>query len=450
MKRMGWRNESYRHGLAARGISTTRYMAWKQLSREERLEIARQLLEERNELDMSGRDLRKAGTGLSAAGIGLAGAAGMTGASAVGGVAGSDAQIGIISGTYAAQAVPTVQGLQIAHAAREPGIEEQNEARGWWETLTDKSEEELQEDVDKGEAALIEEKRRNIYAARKFDPMRPVDVREEPEGKQWRIERKFDGTRMIAHVDDGHVRLTNRRGVDKTKTFPELQELGKEVKGSAILDGEVVVFRKGKDDFKSLVERDHVKDSKKIRGLERSHPARYIVFDIVKRNGEDVRKLPYAEREQIIDKLIDKKGYVQRVTKTTVAKARKEGAEGVVFKDVTSPYVEGRSKHWQKYKFKQEADVAVVGWEPGMGKRKGKIGALKIATWDGKNKTFRNIGKVGTGFTNQDLVELTKKAKAGKPFVIRVQYLKRGSQGALREPTYIAERTDIGLKDTHV
>jgi bifunctional non-homologous end joining protein LigD len=272
--------------------------------------------------------------------------------------------------------------------------------------------------------------------------MRPVDVREAPKGDQWRIERKYDGTRMIAKVHDGKVHLTNRRGADKTKIFPELQELGKEVKGDAVLDGEVVVLRNGKDDFKALSERDRLQDPEKVRERMKTHPVHYIVFDVLKRNGEDVRKLPYAEREQIIDKMVDKKGYVRRVTKTTVAKARKEGAEGVVFKDKQSPYVEGKSNHWRKLKFKKIEDAVAVGYVPGEGKRKGLIGALKIAHHGTQSK-------VGTGFTDRENKELKKMLDAGKKPVVRIEYLKRGSEGALREPSFVGLRTDITKREAN-
>jgi bifunctional non-homologous end joining protein LigD len=311
------------------------------------------------------------------------------------------------------------------------------------ECARDPEEFEKREDVcSEIERRHAEEQHRYNAEKRRFDPMRPVDTREELKGKEWRIERKYDGTRMEAQVDDGKVRLINRRGADKTMTYPELQELGEEVKGSAVLDGEVVAFNHGKDNFKVLSERDHLQDKEKIKERVKTHPVRYIVFDILKRNGEDVRKLPYREREQIIDKLVDKKGYAQRVTKTTVAQAKKQGAEGVVYKNLDAPYVYGKSKDWRKLKFKKIEDAVAVGYVPGEGKRKGLIGALKIAH-------HGTHSKVGTGFTDAENRELKKLLDAGKKPIVRIEYLKRGSKGALREPAFIGLRTDITRKEAN-
>lgn len=157
------------------------------------------------------------------------------------------------------------------------------------------------------------------------------------------------------------------------------------------------------------------------------------------------------ERKRLLRKTVDGTGFVRHATTTTVGEAKRAGAEGIVYKDPESPYVLGRSKAWRKYKFRNEADVAILGYEPGKGKRKGVIGALRIGVYDARGKRYRPVGKVGTGFTEEMLRELTPKVKAAqRPLVARVRYLKVGSQGALREPSFIALRQDIRPEATHL
>src|SRR5262249_31703543 len=59
----------------------------------------------------------------------------------------------------------------------------------------------------------------------------------------WRYEPKIDGYRVIALIDGTRVRLQSRRGLDLTAYFPEIAaELGAQVAGQLVLDGEIVAL----------------------------------------------------------------------------------------------------------------------------------------------------------------------------------------------------------------
>lgn len=274
------------------------------------------------------------------------------------------------------------------------------------------------------------------------NPMRPTDTDKPMKG--WIAERKWDGSRVLAEVKDGKVLLLNRRGVVKNKVFPELEELKREVKGEAVLDGEVVVVRNSRDDFKALAEREHLKDAGKIAELRKKEPVRYVVFDILKKDGECLRERPLKERRKILYKTVDNNGFVRHATETTPGEARRLGAEGIVYKDPDSTYALGRSKAWRKYKFRKENDVVVTGYTPGTGKRKGLIGALEIGV------PGKSLGRVGTGFDEAENRRLKRMLDRGAKPVIRVRYLKRGTRGAYREPVYLGLRNDIKAEETHV
>jgi bifunctional non-homologous end joining protein LigD len=79
-------------------------------------------------------------------------------------------------------------------------------------------------------------------------------MREPPLGDQWFHELKFDGYRMVCHVNRGSVRFWSRNGKDWTEKFPNLiQALQSFPVTSAILDGEVVIVDKaGRSSFQSL------------------------------------------------------------------------------------------------------------------------------------------------------------------------------------------------------
>jgi len=75
-----------------------------------------------------------------------------------------------------------------------------------------------------------------------------------PEGNHWFHEVKFDGYRMLCHIDGNQVRFWSRNKKDWTHKFPNLGRAVKEFPGSkVILDGEVVaVDSKGLASFQKL------------------------------------------------------------------------------------------------------------------------------------------------------------------------------------------------------
>ena len=92
-----------------------------------------------------------------------------------------------------------------------------------------------------------------------------------------------------------------------------------------------------------------------------------------------------------------------------------------------------------------EETVEVYGFTEGLGKREGYFGALLIRGTDGSE-----IGKVGTGFTDEVLAHMTAKLEAhephmkspgvnvlGIPFKVVVKGMKKNLSGAIREPRFI-------------
>ncbi len=83
--------------------------------------------------------------------------------------------------------------------------------------------------------------------------------------------------------------------------------------------------------------------------------------------------------------------------------------EGVVVKDPASVYAPGaRSPHWLKIKHTRTQEVVIVGIRPGKGDRAGRIGSLLLAIPDAALPSgLRYVGRVGTGFTDRALRDLT-------------------------------------------
>jgi len=110
---------------------------------------------------------------------------------------------------------------------------------------------------------------------------------------------------------------------------------------------------------------------------------------------------------------ISKKEEIEAVFK----EALEAGHEGAMLKNPKSPYIPGkRGKHWLKLKEVMETlDLIVIGGEWGEGRRSHLISSFELACRDPVTGKLLPVGKVGTGFTDEDLEELTK---LFKPLII--------------------------------
>ena len=86
--------------------------------------------------------------------------------------------------------------------------------------------------------------------------------------------------------------------------------------------------------------------------------------------------------------------------------AKRKGFEGVVAKDESSPYVEGRSMKWLKFKVKQEDEFIIAGYTAPAGARE-HFGALLLAAHEGDELKY--VGKVGHRFFAQHWRQLYRK-----------------------------------------
>src|SRR3954451_2859538 len=119
----------------------------------------------------------------------------------------------------------------------------------------------------------------------------------------WAYEIKWDGVRAIAYVRGGEARLESRNLNDVTPRYPEVQGLAHALgEREAVLDGEVVAFdAQGRSSFERLQGRMHL-----TRGVEaraKQIPVVYCIFDLLWLDGEDLMRLPYAERRERLEAL---------------------------------------------------------------------------------------------------------------------------------------------------
>ena len=217
----------------------------------------------------------------------------------------------------------------------------------------------------------------------------------------WVYEEKYDGYRILAYKEGQKVTLLSRNDKDRTHTYPEIAAAIASLPArTLLLDGEVVAF-----------------DNKKVSRfqlLQRGNKAVYVVFDCVYENGNDLRGRPLGERRSALERAIPNTKLIlvsRRLAENGLAayeQAKEKGFEGLVAKDGSSPYIEGRSTSWLKVKVHQEEEFVIVGYTAPAGARK-HFGALLLGAY--KDGSWRYLGKVGTGFSEKTLSTLARKLK---------------------------------------
>jgi bifunctional non-homologous end joining protein LigD len=282
----------------------------------------------------------------------------------------------------------------------------------------------------------------------------------------WVFEPKYDGWRVLARRAAGRVILSSRNGVDLTKGEPAIAAaLASLAGGDFVVDGELVVFGKGGVPEFSLLQK---------RGEAGARPASLILFDCLARDGASLVSQPLVARRAALEALVGGRpkkplALSARLGQDGVAafhRAVTEGWEGVVGKDLSSRYEEGRrSLRWLKVKARREAEFAIGGFTLPRGGRL-HFGALLVGLFDGK--ILRFCGAVGTGFSEETLLRLLEELQplvreacpfAARPkeakdpvwveprLVAQVAYAEWTADERVRQPAFLGLRRDKKAKE---
>lgn len=219
-----------------------------------------------------------------------------------------------------------------------------------------------------------------------------------PAGAEWTHEVKWDGIRVLADSSDGLDRFYSRNGNDVTVAWPDLAV--SPVPGRDLLvDGEVIALNEdGLPDFRVLQERMHVRSARSVARLVQKVPATFMVFDLLRLDGEDLTRLPLAERRRRLVDVLDGGSWQVPTAYDDGAMlydaTREQGLEGIVSKRVSSPYVFGeRTPHWLKFAHRHRGSYVVGGWRPQEGGT--HLAALLVGEPTAEGLIYR--GRVGSG-----------------------------------------------------
>src|SRR6476469_5233350 len=273
------------------------------------------------------------------------------------------------------------------------------------------------------------------------------------------VEDKYDGIRAQAHVggkDDPRVRLFSRTLDEISQSFPELPPALRAFPEPLILDGEILAWSPDTAQALPFSELQKRLGRKKVsEDMLSQVPVVYMAFDVLYADGELLIEKPLEERRKILEQSfasVPQDGFITEHTMATenpqgrlvfepaffestagtksgapcvilaptltadspekleeiFSAARARGNEGLMIKDIQSPYTPGRrGKSWLKLKKELATlDVVVTVVEWGHGKRNKVLSDYTFAVRDGD--TLVNVGKAYSGLTDAEIAEMTK------------------------------------------
>jgi ATP-dependent DNA ligase len=198
-----------------------------------------------------------------------------------------------------------------------------------------------------------------------------------PLGEKWSYEPKFDGFRAIAFVDGADLILQSRGAKPLGRYFPEIAF----PPGRYVIDGEIVIDAAGgQQDFGALQQRIHPAASR-IALLADQTPARYVAFDLLALDDEQLLERPFEERRRRLEELTEMGIGLTPLTRDPAGtESWFAHGEGVVAKDLWAPYRPGQRTGMIKVKRVRTIDAVVLGYRPG--KEPGTVGSLILGLYD--------------------------------------------------------------------
>jgi len=245
----------------------------------------------------------------------------------------------------------------------------------------------------------------------------------------WLVEWKWDGIRAQLIRRRGQAWLWSRGEELITHRFPEIAAAATHLPDGTVLDGEVLAF---KDDrpmpFSALQQR--IGRQKQVAQIMRSVPVVFVTYDILERDGGDIRTEPLDARRASLAALVTPavsvqggtqgaQGGVLRLSEEVAAptwdalaalrlESRERGVEGFILKRRGSEYGVGRRKGaWWKWKIDPlTVDAVLIYAQPGNGRRAALLTDYTFGVWH--EGELVPVAKAYSGLSNAEIEELDK------------------------------------------
>ncbi|HVJ72574.1 MAG TPA: ATP-dependent DNA ligase [Casimicrobiaceae bacterium] len=239
----------------------------------------------------------------------------------------------------------------------------------------------------------------------------------------WMVEWKWDGIRAQLVVREGGVWLWSRGEELVTERFPELGELGARLPPGTVIDGEIVVWRDGAPRPFAELQTRIGRKSLGARILA-STPVALVAYDLLERDGLDLRERPQAERRAALEALVTTSVDARLVLSPLIERgswqayaslrdeSRERGVEGFMLKRRDARYGVGRTKSdgaWWKWKIDpMTVDAVLVYAQRGHGRRASLYTDYTFAVWEDGPEGRRLVpfAKAYSGLTDEEIARV--------------------------------------------
>jgi len=268
-----------------------------------------------------------------------------------------------------------------------------------------------------------------------------------------RAEYKLDGSRLQIHKWGTQISLYSRRGIEKSQTLPEIVEIAEKFKAqSCIVDGEIIAI----DDagkplpFQTLLGRTAPRELAPNELKERISRIKVVIkaFDILFLNGQELVDLPLSTRRKYLLEVAPTEYIAEGVDCQNEVElmrfyeeALKKKFEGIVVKDMNSPYEAGqRTYTWLKLKPERDTiDCTIVKALYGKGKRAGLYSSFLLAVRDPSERKLYTVGKVSN---------LPEEAMDALRTIIENTGTGEDEEGVFVKPSMVVEVTYQEIQET--
>ncbi|MBM7066606.1 ATP-dependent DNA ligase [Actibacterium sp. 188UL27-1] len=244
----------------------------------------------------------------------------------------------------------------------------------------------------------------------------PADLGEPAD---WAAEHKWDGIRGQLIVREGQHFLWSRGEELMTDRFPEFAQAIDFVPAGTVLDGEVLAWAdEAPLPFNALQKRIGRKTVPKK--LLAEAPVVLRAYDLLEWEGADLRDRPFADRRALLETLVADLPPTAPIRLSPLLEfdtwdglaaqregSRDIGAEGVMLKRRTSPYLSGRKKgDWWKWKVDPLViDAVMIYAQAGHGRRANLYTDFTFAVWQGNDLV--PFTKAYSGLTDAEFRKIT-------------------------------------------
>ena len=269
------------------------------------------------------------------------------------------------------------------------------------------------------------------------------------------VQTKMDGMRAMILIKDYNVSVFTRNGkpIDVGSQFTELVDV--DISNDFVIDGELLIV----DSNGTPLDRKTGNGilNKALKGTisdEERKMVRMVAWDYIPMQNFNDGQCDILTKSRLyhLDSIIKNVPNITMIDNHIVKDYEAasvifnslldKGEEGVIIKNISSPWVNKRSPDLVKMKEILEADLEIVDVKEGEGKFTGALGAFIV-----KDSSGGTLCAVGTGFDDEQRKEYWSNRNSLKGNIVAVQYnakikSKSNDLGSLFLPVFVEMRDD--------